>query len=420
MSAPDGPRQTVASTTREVLPDVALGLAVLVVGLVEVSRTDRLLPGLDVASLGIVVGFAAASAMARKAPGVGLVIVWAACAVQVITATPLLLVELSVAVVAFGCARWGSRLVLVVSGLSIPVAAALGALLAAQGSYYFFRNLLGLRRLLDVAYQFGDALVAGAVLLGGLALAVPWLAGLALRATVRAQIFRQGQLVAEEQADEAQEVARLRDEQARLANDVHDVVGHSLAVILAQAESAQFLDDPERLKTTLANIAGSARSSLQDVRNVLSTDTQALYRPARFDELVDGVRSAGREVTVDEEGTPRPLPPELDEVVHRVAQEMLTNAVKHGRRDQPIRVRRHWPAGSHEETLRLEVVNPVPRAPEVWPSAAQAPGRGLDGMRRRLEAVGGRLDVERREGPEGAEFAAEAWVPLRGARPLAG
>ena len=63
---------------------------------------------------------------------------------------------------------------------------------------------------------------------------------------------------------------------------MHDVVGHSLAVILAQAESAQYLEDADtqKLKQTMENIATSARSSLQDVRHVLTPSAQP-SRPSR-------------------------------------------------------------------------------------------------------------------------------------------
>ena len=129
----------------------------------------------------------------------------------------------------------------------------------------------------------------------------------------------------------------MRAEQARLARDVHDVVGHSLTVILAQAESVQFMpdDDIERIRAALANIATSARQSLGDVRQVLSPrrpQRRRRRRRASLDSLVEGVRSAGHEVTRPWSGSPRPLPPELDVVAFRVLQEMLTNALKHGRR----------------------------------------------------------------------------------------
>ena len=101
---------------------------------------------------------------------------------------------------------------------------------------------------------------------------------------------------AEAERDQAAEIARLRDEQTRLAHDVHDVVGHSLAVILAQAESAQFRDDDDTaaLKQTMANIATSARGSLEDVRQVLAA-TSGTAGPAdpagRPRQPVEGVRA---------------------------------------------------------------------------------------------------------------------------------
>ena len=108
-------------------------------------------------------------------------------------------------------------------------------------------------------------------------------------------------------------------------------------------------------------------------------------------------------MVASEVGTPQPLPPELDVVAYRVLQEMLTNAIKHGRRDDPMFVERHW-----EGELRIEVRNVVD--PDVEDAG---PGHGLDGMRRRLESVGGRLDVRRREADGRATFTATAWIPVR-------
>lgn len=221
---------------------------------------------------------------------------------------------------------------------------------------------------------------------------------------------------AQQESEQSREIARLREEQARLAHDVHDVVGHSLAVILAQAESAQYLrdDDPATLKSTMATIASSARASLQDVRQVLSTAQQSqrvVPRSPGLDSLVEGVRSSGRKIVDTEVGAPRPLPPELDVVAFRALQEMLTNAVRHGRPDRPVRVERHWPDGSWEGDLRIEVRN---AEAETGDESRGGPGgQGIEGMRRRLESVGGRLDVRRRTEGEGPTFTVTAWVPVR-------
>ncbi len=96
---------------------------------------------------------------------------------------------------------------------------------------------------------------------------------------------------------------------------------------------------------------------------------------------------------------------------------MLTNAIKHGRRDRPVAVERHWPEGSWDRDLRIEVRNVAEYADgETQPlqAATVPPGQGLDGMRRRLEAVGGRLDVRRRDEDGEPTFTATAWVPVSG------
>jgi signal transduction histidine kinase len=208
-----------------------------------------------------------------------------------------------------------------------------------------------------------------------------------------------------------EEIATLREGQARLARDVHDVVGHSLTVILAQAESAQFLDgaDSEALQATMANIAKSARSSLQEVRAVLASPDGNLELRTDLDTLIDATRASGNDIAVADTGVLRPLPPELATVAFRVLQEMLTNAIKHGRRDEAITVLRDW-----GDELQLTVTNHVDDRTDA-PAASS--GNGIDGMRRRLESVGGSLDV--RGASESREiFTASATMPVRAGQAL--
>lgn len=394
------------------VPDALVGGVVLVAGLVQIYGNYYF--GLEAAPLAIVVGLAVAVGLSRLAPGAALTVAWVVGAVQVTTGTMAMLVELSLVAVAFGCARWGSAVTVWLSGLSIPLGVAIAVVWLDRDLLYGV-DQAGLEPLVQLARRGSDwRPTVGLMLLA--ALVAPWLLGLALRFAARSQDSQRSRVAAEAERDQAEEIARLREEQARLARDVHDVVGHSLAVILAQAESAQYLDDVDstRLKQTMDNIATSARTSLEDVRQVLaSTSGQAPTRTPRadLDSLVDGVRASGHEVVSSEVGAPQPMPPELEVVAFRVLQEMLTNAIKHGRRDHPVRVERHW-----EGDLRIEVQNTLdpaaPAADETQPLALpSAPGQGIDGMRRRLEAVGGRLDVRRREDPP--TFTATAWVPVR-------
>ncbi|GAA3549375.1 sensor histidine kinase [Nocardioides daeguensis] len=387
------------------LPDLLAGVGVLVVALVEVDRSYEPPPG---AALLVVAGVAVAVGLARRLPAAALAVAWGTGTVQILLGVDPMLSEALLAVVAFGCARWGRPLTVWLSGLSIPLSAAIAVLMWSPYAFYEAMRMLGVERLAVDSYSRYDWRLAAA-LVGFALLATPWLLGLAVRFAARSQDSHRSQVAAEAQRDQAEEIARLREEQAQLARDVHDVVGHSLAVILAQAESAQYLEeaDTQGLKTTMANIAGSARSSLEDVREVLAStagQASAATRAAQhadLDSLVEGVRASGHEVVTTEVGTPHPMPPELAVVAFRVLQEMLTNAIKHGRRDQPVHVERHW-----EGDLRIEVRNALPAG-----DPAPGGGQGLDGMRRRLEAVGGRLDVRRRADPP--TFTATAWVPVR-------
>jgi signal transduction histidine kinase len=394
-------------------PDAAAGMVVLVLGLWE-QHGDRVVTSRP-AEILVVVGVAAAVTLARQAPAAALLVAWMVGAVHLLTGTGPMVVEVLLAVVAFGCARWGSAAVVWLSGLSIPVGASIAVVWLDPNVLYDALDSAGIR-VLARGYPGQDGWRLPAALLGTALLMAPWLLGLALRFSARSQHSHASQIAAEAERDQAEEIARLREDQASLARDVHDVVGHSLAVILAQAESAQYLEDVDTagLKRTMANIATSARGSLDDVRTVLATTQGARAAPASqadLEGLLDGVRASGHIVESTVVGVAQPMPPELEVVAFRVLQEMLTNAIKHGRRDLPVLVERHW-----DGDLRIEVQNTVDRGrplDETQPigGVVEGPGQGIEGMRRRLEVVGGRLDVRRRTDPP--TFTATAWVPVR-------
>jgi signal transduction histidine kinase len=410
---PTGLEDPMSETTwRPWLPEGIAVLMVLGVGCVEAVLALAMIGGRPAALAQVPQAFLVAIAvgMCRRAPGPALVGVWGLGLLHVASGAPIMLVEFALTAVFFGCARWGSPPAVVTSALSVPLAVVV-AFVLHEGRIISLHLLLGGSRLVELVGREPAALVT-VVLVGVLVVAAPWPAGLVMRLLDREKASRASVVAAEEAAagarretEHAREIAQLRDQQTHLALDVHDVVGHSLAVILAQAESGQYLDDTATLKKTLATIATSARSSLRDVRQVLSSTqdrTVAPEDPDRFDNLIDGVRGSGHEIVATESGLPRRLPRETAMVTHRVFQEMLTNAIKHGRRDQPITVGRHWPTGDGE-LLLIEVTNTTDA------SGGAGTGRGLDGMRRRLETVGGHLDVRRQE----ETFTVTAFVPVR-------
>ncbi|MCS5720358.1 histidine kinase [Herbiconiux sp. CPCC 205763] len=405
-------------------PDVAIGFVILLLGFWEAYANAYSGYGGGSVTLLVAVGTALAVALVRHAGWWSFGILWALLVVQAATMTDLMLVELAVVGVAFGLARWGTRPLLWASGLSIPVATffALGYVgILANGLWgtRVVRNLIV--PLVDSGISW--PLVVLPMIAGVLAL--PWFAGLAARNWGAARASQRSQSEAEAEALSAQlerarmtEIATLREGQARLARDVHDVVGHSLTVILAQAESAQFLDsaEPAALKHTMANIAATARASLQEVRAVLASPDGDPEHRTDLDTLIDTTRASGNEIIVTDLGSPQPLPPELATVAFRVLQEMLTNALKHGRRDGAIAVTRQW-----NDRLQLTVTNHAepasPHDDESDGDAANASGSGIAGMARRLESVGGSLEVH--DSLESSPvFSVTASLPVRAGRPL--
>lgn len=412
------PAQT---SLRRHLPFIVVGAAVAVLGVFEALLTNAVQFGFGfefgygfamslIPSL-VALVFGAAVAASRAAPGVALAIVWIVGALQLAGRVQIMFVQISVVVIAFACARWGSTLVQWASGLSIPIAALLIGLNGTQALGTVV-DLIGLNGIVDVALDLGLPWRVVLCLTGAAILGIPWVVGFVMRASERVRASEASTAQAREEvarvtleAQQAAEIARLQEERSQLALDVHDVVGHSLAVILAQAESAQFLpDDPKRLKETIATIATSARGSLQDVRHVLGGSGPA-PRPLEVDVLLESARGAGFTVADQETGEPHPLPPELQTVAHRVLQEMLTNAIRHGSRKSPIRVSRRWPDAGESE-LVVEVSNATDA------SAPAEGGQGLDGMRRRLESVGGTLEV-RPPARKGGRFTVVATIPVR-------
>jgi signal transduction histidine kinase len=207
------------------------------------------------------------------------------------------------------------------------------------------------------------------------------------------------------------------EERLRIARDVHDVVGHSLAVITMQAGVALHLLDkertgnprrPDQVASSLEAIKRTSREALAELRTTLEIFRAESEEPrsplpglARLDDLVDGLRSAGREVTLvheDADDDLQEVPAAVDQAAFRIIQESLTNIVRHApTAHATVRVTRD--AGM----LSLEVSDDGP-AVSVPPD-----GNGIRGMRERARAVGGTVRVSVRE-PSGLVVRAD--LPL--------
>ncbi|MFG2576986.1 sensor histidine kinase [Streptomyces sp. NPDC048481] len=206
------------------------------------------------------------------------------------------------------------------------------------------------------------------------------------------------------------------EERARIAREVHDVVAHTLSVLVVQAGAADdvFTRQPEQARQALRAIEISARSALGELRLLLrafgpeadGSGTPERWEAgpslARLDELAGAVRATGLTVHVHREGVTDGLPAALDLAAYRIIQEALTNTLRHAAGADVVRVR----VAVEGEWVRVTVADDG-RASQS-PSAAGA-GRGLVGMRERARLVGGRL----RAGPlPGGGFEVTAELPL--------
>jgi signal transduction histidine kinase len=210
----------------------------------------------------------------------------------------------------------------------------------------------------------------------------------------------------------AQSRRAVSEERLLLAQDVHDGVGHGLAVIAMQAGVAlRMLDrDPARVRQALEAIRAVSREALDGVRAELAALREPEppgppLRPATgladLPALVARIRSSGLPLAVEIDDTVTGLDPpdEVDRSAYRIVQESLTNVLRHGGPGATARVRVEVDDGA----LRLEVTDTGRGA------APGAGGQGVSGMRARAKALGGSLEAEPL--PDGG-FAVRAWLPV--------
>jgi signal transduction histidine kinase len=206
---------------------------------------------------------------------------------------------------------------------------------------------------------------------------------------------------------EEQDAAAAR-ERERLARDVHDILAHSISLVVVQAEAGQVVvrSDPARAEEVFDTIATTAREALAQLRRtlgVLRADGPQRSPVPDLDglpALVATTRLAGIDVTLREDGRVRAVPADLAVTVYRLVQESLTNVVRHAEA-QRVRVILDW----REEELGVEVTDDG-----RGPGPGGNGGHGLAGMRERVAAAGGRLATG--PGPRGVGFRVAARLPL--------
>ncbi len=231
----------------------------------------------------------------------------------------------------------------------------------------------------------------GAIALSAGILAVPWGLGLLSRTRAERQAERERQRVQQRGERARRAVA---DERERMARELHDILAHSISVMVLQASGGRevLAADRARAGVALEQIEATGRQSLIEVRRLLGLlhDQAPEHLPAsepglaRLDSLVREVSEAGISVTVDVEGAPPSLAPSIDLAAYRIVQEALTNVLKHAP-GAAARVRLSF----RDEVLELEVTDSGKRLRE-W---SVRTGKGLVGMQERASLVGGQLEA---------------------------
>jgi signal transduction histidine kinase len=258
------------------------------------------------------------------------------------------------------------------------------------------------------ALAFGGvhAMVRQASWLGADTIALAALGGLAVAAGAAAR-HRHAYLAEVEararhaEADRDAEADRLvTEERLRIARDLHDVVGHHLALIHVQAGvAAHVLDgEPDRARRALAHVTTASRAALGALSSTIgllrqpedaTVPTEPVPGLAGVGDLLAGFRRSGLQITERVDGPAGPVPPAVDLTAYRIIQESLTNVCKHV---GPTEVEVQIAYGVAE--LRI-VVDNQPAAVGV-PAAGR--GHGLTGMRERVAAIGGALHAGPRPG----------------------
>jgi signal transduction histidine kinase len=207
---------------------------------------------------------------------------------------------------------------------------------------------------------------------------------------------------------EAEAERRVAEERLRIAHDLHDTLGHEVALVSMSVGAAEVhLDvDPDAARADLAQARLRIQRVLGETGRVLSVlrnpaDNAPTASFSRIPRLVEEFRAAGMDIRAVIADEPERLDPEAGVAVYRIVQEALVNARKHGAGTVRLEV------GMDRQEIRIEVANQRAERPQ---RSQLAGGYGLVGMRERAASAGGRIELE----------AGDAVFTLRASLPIAG
>ncbi|MFB9831871.1 sensor histidine kinase [Actinoallomurus acaciae] len=189
---------------------------------------------------------------------------------------------------------------------------------------------------------------------------------------------------------EEERAVAVAEERTRIARDMHDIVTHSVGLMVVQAEAGPLVvrSDPARADAAFEAIADTGREAIGQLRQMLGALRGTAEREpqpglAATPGLIDRARQAGLEVHLEEQGARRPVPAAVDVAAYRIIQECLTNTLRHAAA-RTVSLCLGW----SDRALTIEVADDGGGAPDV------REGHGIVGMRERAGACGGTLVID--------------------------
>lgn len=327
----------------------------------------------------------AAAAVCRIRPGLGVALIGSLALLHVLADVPVVLGDVLTFYAMFCAVSYGVPAVhaagVAAGFLGVLVQAGYWALVPLRSPYGSFLQSL---------VSFGALMVIGSITI----IAIWALANLQ-RARVR-QLALTHERAEQAARDREQRTAlAVADERARIAREMHDVVAHSLSVIIAQADGGRFVasQQPEKAADVLGTIGESGRAALADMRSllgVLREEDETSFGPQpgpdQLPELVERVRAAGLRVDLQIEGELADIPQALGMSLFRLVQESLTNVLKHAgpRASAAVRVSRG------PQQIEVSIIDDGHSGGA--PNSA-GPGHGITGMRERMSLFSGTLQT---------------------------
>jgi len=298
-------------------------------------------------------------------------------------------------------------------GLAVPVSAALysaaelghlpatiivSLLLLLVSTYFRYLDGQTMAFLLGYELISSAAMMAAAIALGD---------STRSRRVLRAEQEQTTRLIAQEHAYQAEQ--RVQAERVRMARELHDVIGHSLSVILLHAAVAQEAlgRNEEEARQALTHIRTAGAETMRELRTTVKVlrkpdrepPERAMVSLTNLTPLLNNAAASGLHMTVNTNGMLEQLPRLVDMAAYRIIQEALTNVIRHAQATEVILT-----IAVDAQAVRLQMMDNG-----AAPVATHPPGNGIAGMTERARLLGGTLTAQPRTG---GGFVVTARLPL--------